>query len=383
VRPLGFFSLLCLGVNAVVGSSIFLFPGKLAALLGPASVLSFLLTGVLLAGVALCFAELARGYDSHGGPYLYARDAFGPAVGFGIGWSCWIAEILSCAAVADGIGVYAGLPVKPVAAAAILALGALNYRGVKPGAWTSNILTVAKLLPLLLLVVLGLPRLHLAPPLAPHGWQPLGRACFLAYFAFSGFECVPVPAGESKDAGRHVPMAVLGALLISTALYTLIQAVYVSNVGVFTDKPLADLSVVLLGSSALITAGAAVSMTGFVAGCALSGPRYLMALGLHGDMPAAAGRARPAVVVTTLLSLACALLLDFDTLVDIGVIVICAQYVATCAAAVKLRGRWALGLWGIGATLWLGAQGGKSEILAALGVTAGGFAIRYFLRSRS
>src|ERR1019366_685334 len=124
----------------IVGSSIFLFPGRLAGMLGPASVLSFGLSGLLLSSVALCFAEASADFDGHGGPYLYARMAFGPSVGYGIGWLCWLAEVLSLAAVADGIAIYLGffnpawaapVVVKSSAVLVIVVMGAINYRGVK------------------------------------------------------------------------------------------------------------------------------------------------------------------------------------------------------------------------------------------------------------
>ena len=78
-RELTRFDLTCLGVNAIVGSSIFLFPGKLAALLGGASPLAFLLTAALLAPIGLCFAEAASSHDRPGGPSLYAQTEFGRA----------------------------------------------------------------------------------------------------------------------------------------------------------------------------------------------------------------------------------------------------------------------------------------------------------------
>ena len=408
-RPLTFFDLWCLGVNAIVGSSIFLFPGKLAALLGPASVAAFALTGLLLAGVALCFAEASARFDGHGGPYLYARSAFGPATGFAVGWTCWVAEILSAAAVANGIGVYLGYfeprlaqpaAVKTAAALTLVVMGAVNYRGVKLGAWTSNALTLAKLGPLLLLAVVGLPRLSVAAltPLAPHGWAPLGRACFLAYFAFSGFECVPVPAGESRDAPRHVPWAVLGSLAAATLLYCAVQLASVAALPglAASSRPLASAAAALLGpmGAAVLSAGAVVSMVGYTAGCALGGPRYLVAMAEHGDLPRPFGRlheryATPVVAVTATaaLSLAAALLLDFDKLVDIGIVVICAQYLATCSSVIVLRRRGPspfkipggvlVPLWGIAATLWLGAQGGLAEIAWAVALLALGFAVRF------
>ena len=193
-RPLSLFDVTCIGVNAIVGSSIFLFPGKLAGMLGPASIFAFGLTGLLLMAVALCFAEAGGRFEGHGGPYLYAREAFGPHAGFAVGWLCWLTELLSWSAVSVGLAPYFGflgkafegaLAGKAVAAAIIVAMGAINLRNVKHGAWASNVLTIGKLLPLVLLVLVGLPRVSAArfAPFAPLGFKPLGAACFLTYFS--------------------------------------------------------------------------------------------------------------------------------------------------------------------------------------------------------
>lgn len=399
MRALTQLDLWCLGVNAIVGSSIFLFPGKLAAMLGAASPAAFLVTGALLAPVALCFAEAGSRFDGHGGPYLYARAAFGPRVGFAVGWLCWSAEILTWAAVANGLGPYLGWfdgrlegPVagKLAAAAVILTMGAVNLRGVKPGARTSNAFTFAKLVPLLALVVAGAPLLPAAGFDAPQGWGPLGSACFLAYFAFQGFEVVPVPAGEARAASRHVPRAVLGSLGAATALYALVQAVAVAaEPGLAaSSRPLADAAGRLMGpfGAALVAAGALVSMIGFNAGCALGGPRYLIALAEHGDMPRPATDFRRAVAVTTGLTLLAALCLDFERLVDIGNVVIGAQYLAACAAVLALRekspapfqapGGSLIPVAGALATLWLCSQGGWSQVGATLAVLGLGFLVR-------
>lgn len=415
-RPLTLLDVTCIGVNAVVGSSIFLFPGRLAGYLGPASVLAFGLTGVLLTAVALCFAEVSSRYDRAGGPYLYAGDAFGPAAGYGIGWMCWATQILSLAAVADGIALYLAhfdprlaspWVVKGTAGVVILAMGAVNYRGVKLGAWTSNFFTAAKLIPLGLFVAVGLWNLDASRfrPFAPQGWGSLGPACFLAYFAFQGFEVVPVPAGEVERPHRSVPLAVLFAMALSTVLYMLVQAAAVgTHPGLAgSERPLAEAAGRLLGpaGAALIVAGAALSMTGFCAGASLGGPRYLVALAQDGHLPALFAQRHPkfgtphrAVGLTALLSCAAALLLDFNSLVDIGNVVVCAQYLATCAALPVLRrrsraapgfrvpGGLALPALGIAATLWLGAQGGLAQIGWSVAILAFGFALRAVLRTR-
>ncbi len=400
----------CLGINTIVGSSIFLFPGQLAGLLGPASFLSFALTGLLLISVGLCFAEAATHFDRAGGSYLYARAAFGEATGFGVGWMCWVTQILGWAAVANGIAVYLGFwgeiwlkPafVKAVAAAVIVAMGTVNYRGVKLGAWTSNFFTAAKLVPLTVLVLVGLPSMHAArfTPFAPHGWAPMGKACFMAYFAFQGFESVPVPSGEVDRPERTVPFAVVASMLIAAFLYMLVQAVVVGVYpgAVSSRWPLAGAAAELMGpaGAAFIVIGAVCSMVGFNASTALVSPRYLSALAEDSHLPAwlAARHAdfdtpHRAVAVTTSVALAAALVFDFNKLVDFSNVVVTVQYLGTCAAvpllrrgegapgSLRLPGGLTIPVLGIAATLWLGMQGGLAELGWSAAVLVLGFVLR-------
>ncbi|MEK7288106.1 MAG: APC family permease, partial [Elusimicrobiota bacterium] len=212
-RELKFFDIFCLGLNSIIGSGIFLFPGLLAGHLGPASILVFPLTGLCLAPVAWCFSVLASRYDSTGGPYLYARDAFGPWAGFGIGWMCWLSNVLSYAAVANAVSSYLGHFWEPMAAVVavkisaclvIAGLGLLNYVGVKPAVRTADAFTVAKVIPLFLFVLAGLFFIKAGRfvPFAPEGFGGLGSAVFMAFFALQGFENVPVPSGEANHARR-------------------------------------------------------------------------------------------------------------------------------------------------------------------------------------
>ena len=408
-RPLTRLDLAAIGVNAVVGSSIFLFPGKLAALLGPASIVAFLATAAMLAPVALCFAEASSTREGAGGPALYAHEAFGPTAGFSIGWLCWVTEIVSFAAVASGLATYAApffpsvqgpVASKIVAAVAITAMGGVNMLGAKPGARVSTSLTVAKLLPLLAIAVVGFPLVLKTglTPFAPHGYSALPRACFLCYFAFQGFEVVPVPAGEVEDPKRNAPFAVLTALAVAAVLYAFVQAAALAAVPGLagSERPLADAALALFGPAGqkLVALGALVSMTGFVAGCALGGPRYLVALAEEKHLPAFFGRRaegsqapRAAVGTTALVALLAALALNFDSLIDFGNVVIGAQYLAVCAVVLveRRRGRPAgfrapggpaIPVLGMVSTVWLGAQGGWGQVGACVVVLALGFALR-------
>ena len=411
-RPLGALDAACLGVNSIIGSSLFLFPGALAALLGPASIVVFGVVALCLLPVGLCFAECSSRFSGHGGAYLYAREAFGGRAGFAMGWLCWVSSVLAWSAVAVGTSVYLGefgarfaspAFTKLLAAAVIIGLGILNYRGVKLGARVSNFFTAAKLIPLALLVAACLPKLSAArfAPFWPHGWRPLGPACFLAYFALQGFEVVPAPAGEVERPERTIPLALLGSLVGSALLYVVVQAAALGACPALAgaERPLSLAAQAVFGhaGAAFIAVAAVISMTGFNAGCALGGPRYLTALAEDGQLPRGLAETHPrfgtparAVLATSAAALAAALLLDFNRLVDFSNIVICAQYIGTCVAVPLLRrgnvpaasfrvpGGWTFPLLGVASTLWLGAQGGLRELGWTLAAMAAGFAARRY-----
>lgn len=421
-RRLSLFDITCLGINAIVGSGIFLFPGRLAGFLGPASILSFGLTALLLSTVGLCYAQAATYFDRAGASYLYVDAAFGEWTGFGVGWVTWATQLFSWAAVADAIALYLNYfspfwnnpwAIKAVAGGVILLMGALNYRGVKLGAIVSNFFTGAKIIPLLVLLAFCLPHLKTANyiPFAPHGWRPMGRACFLAYFAFQGFEYAAVPSGEVKNPSRVVPLALILAMGFSSILYMLIQF---AAVGVYpqlasSQSPLASAAFQVLGpfGAALMVIGTVISTTGYTASAALVAPRCLEALCEDRHLPMGLARLHPkfqtpyrAVLLTTALAFFAAVVLDFDKLVDFTNIVVCVQYAAVCASipilmrklkapegSFRLPGRWLIPVLGFFSILWLGAQGGIKEVEGAVVVLFIGFAAKivwaYFRKEQS
>ncbi len=410
-RALGFWDLLSIGLNAIVGSSIFLFPGMLAAQMGPASTLAFAWTGLLLIGVGLCYAEASSHYKEPGGAYLYARDAFGEWTGFSVGWLSWVVQVLSWAAVANAIAVYLGTiepnwggprHVKAVAAAAVVGLGLLNFRGVKLGAWASDFFTAAKLVPLAVFLAAGLWKIKRQAfvPFAPQGLKPLARASFLVYFAYQGFESIPVPSGEAKSPGRNVPLAVVLSLVFSAMLYTAIQAVAVGVDPALAGSttPLADAARIVLGprGALLLAAGAVLSTFGYNAGSALVTPRYLLALSEDGHIPKWFAHIHPryhtpfrAILATAATTLVLALFFDFEKLVGASNVVVSAQYLATCLAvpvlrrkklpapgAFRLPGSFLIPAAGALAVLWLGSQAAPREYLGSIYLLAAGLLLK-------
>jgi amino acid transporter len=355
-RALTGFDVTCIGINAIVGSGIYLFPGKLSATLGAGSIAAWLVTGALCLPLALSFAALGAMEERTGGPVRYAELAFGRGISFIVGWSAWVTSVVSWAAVASGIPRYAGvfvpavehgLGASAVTATIIVALAALNVAGVKPGARLTAALTIGKLVPLVAFVALGLfaveaPRFEVVPESA---FRAFPAMALMTMFAYQGFEVVGVAAGEVKEPRRVVPKAVIASIGLATVLYFLVQVVFVGVGGSSTDAALPDAAARFLGpgGAALLGAGGLVSMLGFNAGTALSTPRYLQALAEERLVPRvfASQHARfqtpaAAIVMTSLVTLVLTFLLDFKNLVDLAVLAVLFQYFATSAALVRL-----------------------------------------------
>ena len=362
-RRISIFDTFCIGINAIIGSGIFIFPGLLAKEVGPASILAFAVCGLLLVCVALCFAELGSMFRQNGGSYVYAKEAFGPFIGFGVGWISWVTSVFSWAAVANAVSsnlayfhpvfnnVYA---VKAVALGLIVGFSIINYRGIKLGAWTINFFTIAKVVPLLIFVAIGLFFIHRAN-YKPF-WNPVNPATgsftfavFLSLWALQGFEVTPLPSGESQSPQRAVPIAAVGSLVCAALIYVLIQTVAVGvHPGLATAgaKPLADAAKQFLGpfGGTLMAIGAVISMVGFNAGNALGCPRFLSAVAEDRHLPSRIAAPHPrfntpslAIIITTVLTGCAALGLSFESLVNLSNLVVILQYVSTCAALIWLR----------------------------------------------
>ncbi|MBZ5664966.1 MAG: APC family permease [Acidobacteriia bacterium] len=302
VRAIGRWSLAALAVNSVIGSGIFGLPSTVAGLLGKRSVLAVLIAGAAIGVIMACFAEVASQFSEAGGPYLYARTAFGRLTGILVGWTLYLAQVSAPAANANLFVIYLAefwpgakehWPRIVILTLLVGHLALINALGAKQGAAVSNVFTVAKILPLLMVISAGaaVTLIHPAPwgaAAAPSSsaWM---KAIVLMIFAYGGFESALAPMSEAKNPGRDAAFALFVALIACTVIYALVQWVVVGVLGPgsTTDRPLAEVARITMGNrgAALVAIGALVSVYGYLGAKLLGMPRVTFALAKGGDLP--------------------------------------------------------------------------------------------------
>jgi basic amino acid/polyamine antiporter, APA family len=299
-RPLGLWSATALVVGNMIGSGVFLLPATLAPY-GAASLLGWTVStlGALL--LALAFANLGRRYPVCGGPYVYARLAFGDFAGFVMAWSYWISTWCAVAAIAVAFAgsLSALLPgvldaPAPSAACALAVLWlctACNLVGVRAAGIAQLVTTVLKLLPLVAIVAFGFGAVnaHAFHPFNPSGQGLLDvttTTAALALWALLGFECATIPAEHVADAERTIPRAtmigVAVAAIVTVAACTIVQALVPLDALKDSSAPFADAAHALWGNAgaAAMAAAMAVSCLGALNGWIL----------IQGQIPFAAAR---------------------------------------------------------------------------------------------
>jgi len=306
LRVIGRWSLTALVINSIIGSGIFGMPDDIARALGAAAPLAYVFAALGIGVVMACFAEVASQFRTAGGPYLYAREAFGRFAGVQMGWFAWLVRLTSAAANANLFVVYLGafwpaatnsLPRAVILIALIGFLAAVNIRGVKAGASVSNFFTVTKLLPIAVFVVAGAllvgGDIRLGTTDAPSGaWL---QAILALVFAFGGFEAALIPMGEAKDPRRDAPFALFTALAVVALVYL---SVHLVVMGAFPDpaaftrpevmeRPVSEAARVFLGGAGavLIAIGVMLSTYGYLAGQFVSAPRLTFAFAEQRDFP--------------------------------------------------------------------------------------------------
>ncbi len=360
IRAAGFWGLVAMCINAVIGSGVFLLPHESYQLLGPVSLWAPLLFAIPVFILVLCFAEAASHFDEPGGAYLYARSAFGDFIGFETGWMNWLARVTSLASLSNGFvlalghlepSFSSGAPRTAVIAGMIVLLTAIHIVGIRYGAWSIYVLTFGKVLPLVGFIVVALAVWKTNP--LPGSWTLPGpeadwrEAILFMLFAYAGFENVGVPAGEFKNPRRDLPLALLAGTLAIAAIYSLVQLGAMSALPDLSQSktPIASAAAELAGSAGavIITVGALLSMAGTNSGTMLEGSRMLYALALDrrlgplGRVHAVFRTPAWAIAVHGTLALALAMGGTFRQLALLSTVARLATYLVTCLAIPRLR----------------------------------------------
>lgn len=349
--------------NITVGAAIFVLPAHVAAGLGAAAPLAYLVCAVATALVALCFAEAGSRVPQSGGPYAYVETAFGPYAGYLCGVLLWLGITLAMGAVAtvlaDAVGqlvpsLARALPRALLLIAIVAGLAVVNIRGASLGSQVSGVATVAKVVPLIAFVVLGLA--HVRSENLALGSLPsmarLGESGLLLMFAFFGMESALQVSGEVRDGARAVPRAVALGVTGVGVLYIAVQLVAQGILGnalaapETAKAPLAAAAVQIAGPTGalLILIAMIVSTFGFMTATMLSTPRTLFALAADGYLPHQVARVHPAhhtphvaIAIQGVIVAAIAITGTYVKLAIIANVSILIVYLGCCLAIVRLR----------------------------------------------
>ncbi|KAF1712598.1 amino acid transporter [Pseudoxanthomonas kalamensis DSM 18571] len=365
LRAVGRWQILGLSINDVIGSGVYLLPAATFALLGPFSLWAVLLAGLAVALLVMCYAQAASYFDQPGGSYLYAREAFGPYVGFQVGWTIWLTRVSVAASLSNGLAdaltrfwpAAADGPVRiAIVAGSLLLLIGINIAGVRWAAHAASVLVIGKVVPLLLFIGIGLfamdwGQAFSGPPVDTHNYKMMGEAALLLLFAYAGFENLPAAAGEYHRPQRNVPFALLSMITIVTLLYAGAQLVAqgtLPDLGA-SKAPLADASDLFAGPwlAVLLTFGAAVSILGTNSNTMLLGPRFLQSLAQDGYGPSWFARLHPrfhtpaaAIATQGLIALVLALSGSFVQLALLSTVTRLLGYICTAAGVLVLHKRY-------------------------------------------
>jgi len=350
-----------LAVNGMIGAGIFAVPGGAAALVGVWSPLVYVACAILLGLIVACYAELASRFTSTGGPVLYVRTAFGRFAGFQTGLAVYATRItafaanvnLMVASIAFFVPALSDGPLRILVIVAIIAvLAGINIAGAKPAMRAMGLLTVLKFLPLLAIALVGL--FHVDPSLFPDnslGFPESAQwsaAVLLVIYAFVGWEAAVIPAGETREPGKAMPLGLFWALGVVALLYVVIQIVCVAVVPdlASSERALVDAGAVLFGPAGamLLTLGVIVSVGGNITGTVVTTPRLTYALALEKTLPAWFGKVDerthvPAnsIIFFAVLAAILAVVGDFFALAAMSAFVRVLIYVGCIAAMPRVR----------------------------------------------
>ncbi len=363
-RVLSLFDLTNIVIGSAVGADIYIVSAITAGLVGPLSILVWIAAGFAATLLALVFAYSSYYVPRVGGSFAFVSTAFDKFYGFLAGWSMWIAELLALPVYTIVFTNYLQyfLPLNIfyqtlIKGLFLFGLTFINIIGVKAAGRLNDVLTLTKLSPLLLIVVIGLVSFLQNPnflsnysPLAPLGFQNIGTAFVLIFWAYAGFELGTLPASEVKNPKKTIPKAIILGMTVVTLFYISINFVVYGTMNwqqlENIKLPLVAIGATLLGAvgAIIMTLGALVSVSGTDESGVLSIARLSYAMSLDGLFPKIFSKVLPKYrtpyVALTIQGIIAFFLSIFSTitgLISFSIFNLAFTFLLTCLALIILK----------------------------------------------
>lgn len=363
-RELTYFDLTNIIIGSIVGSDIYIASAITAGLIGPFSIIVWIVAGILATIIAFVFAYSSYYVPKVGGPFAYVSKAFDDFYGFLTGWSMWIAEMLSLPVFAIVFTYYLDTFIKLdftqsllVKALFLFGITYVNIIGVKAAGRLDDALTIIKLSPLFLLIIVGLVTFAYNPsllsnysPLIPLGLGNFGTALVLIFWAYVGFELGPLPASEVKEPKKTIPKALITAMAIVTLFYLSTNFVVYGMVN-WTSLSQTSVPLVLVGTALfgvigafIMSIGALFSVAGSDEGGVLGTARLSYAMSIDGLFPRIFSKVHSkyrtpymALIIQGIIAFLISIFSSVKDLISFSVFNLAFSFLLTCFAFVILK----------------------------------------------
>lgn len=361
-KKLGFWSIVLLGINGIIGSGIFLLPNKAMAIIGPASLFVMIFDMLLVLAITFCFAEASGLFKENGGAYIYAKEAFGDFIGYEVGFLSWATRIIAFSTMSVGFATALGglIPslntdmMKNIIISVIfIVLAVINLLGIKLYEVIQNLATIAKILPFILFIGMGI--FYIEPvnftPLVPNGvYTPgsFGAAAVMLFFAFTGFESLAVAAAEMENPQKNLPKATLITIFTVSAIYILLLACAIGIMGyelADTTAPVQAAFTRIAGAfgTTIVAAGTLISIGALCIASSFITPHSGLALAEQHMLPAFMAKRNRfgapywCIIVSTIVAMLIGYTGGFAFLASISVVSRFSQYIPTCLSIMVFR----------------------------------------------
>jgi APA family basic amino acid/polyamine antiporter len=366
-KKLTLFDVTNLVIGAIIGADIYVASSFGAGYLGPFSLVVWVVAGIIAIVIALCFAQSAAIVPKVGGPYAYAREAWGPFAGFAVGWSLWFAEWISLAVFPLAFARYLMffLPNLDFATQIFIKglfvtfLAVTNIIGVRAAGRINDFLTIAKLAPLIFFALAGIAWILFNPSVAsanygsfsPFGLANFGTALVLIFWAYAGFEISTIPSEEITEPKKTIPKAIVIGVSIVTIFYLTTNIVLfgvrnwaflrydAAPLATATNSILSSSSVLALIGGTIVGVGALISVAGSNESGMIGTSRLGYALAADGLFPKVFARIHPkfktpylSIIIQSVTALAASIVGDLGLLISVSVFFMSIAYLATCAS---------------------------------------------------